>query len=474
MKKIIIVGGGTAGLISALILKTKYSFIDISVIKSDNIGIIGVGEGTTEHWREFINFVGINENELIKEADATFKYGVYFKDWTKQDYVHNVSGNFDLNLGQLKLFYSYCISNKINNTKLVDEEIFNNTINSKYKPNQFHFNTFKLNNFLIKKCEQKNIKIINDEIKYIDIKNNKIKFIKGTKKYTADFFIDSTGFKKLLIGKLGSRWISYSNYLPMNEAIAFPTKDTDEYNTYTLSKAMTSGWMWRIPTYGRWGNGYVFNNNYINAEQAKKECEDYLGFKVEIAKNIKFEAGALENVWISNCCAIGLSASFIEPLEASSIGTSIQQVFLLMHYLINYSDKEIITYNIKIKEIVDNIRDFVILHYLINKKDSKFWKELKINIPDSLKNIIEIGKRRLLIKEDFNNNYLLFNSSNFIIVMHALGLLNINKISKEYFLINQNIRDLYLKNVQLSLQNKKNSIIIKHKKYLTSIRNNEL
>jgi flavin-dependent dehydrogenase len=474
MKKIIIVGGGTAGLTSALILKTKYSFIDIHIIKSNNIGIIGVGEGTTEHWREFINFVGIHENELIKEADATFKYGVYFKDWTKQDYVHNVSGNFDLNFGQQKLFYSHCISNKIPNNKLVDDEIFNNTINSKYRPNQFHFNTFKLNEFLIKKCKQKNIKFIEDEIKYIKINNNKIKYIKGIKKYTSDFFIDCTGFKKLLIKKLGGKWNSYSKYLPMNEAIAFPTADTKEYDVYTLSKAMTSGWMWRIPTYGRWGNGYVFNNNYINAEQAKKECENYLGFKVQIAKNIKFEAGALEDVWIGNCCAIGLSANFIEPLEATSIGTSIQQIFLLMHYIINYNDKEIMTYNKKIKEIVYNIRDFVILHYLINKKDSKFWKELKVNIPDSLKNVLEISKRRLLIKEDFNNNYLLFNSSNFIVVMYALGLLNINNISNEYSLINKNIKQLYLNNVTLSLQNKKNSIFIKHKEYLTNVRNNEI
>ena len=88
--------------------------------------------------------------------------------------------------------------------------------------------------------------------------------------YSFDFYIDSSGFKKILIEKLGVKWISYSKYLPMNEAIAFPTGDTEEYTPYTLSKAMTSGWMWRIPTYGRWGNGYVFNNNYINAEQAKK------------------------------------------------------------------------------------------------------------------------------------------------------------------------------------------------------------
>ena len=162
--------------------------------------------------------------------------------------------------------------------------------------NQFNFNTFKLNEWLLKKCVERGIEIVDDDIEDIVVKDNKIIKLKGKQEHVADFFVDCTGFKRLLISKLGAKWKSYKKYLPMNEAIAFPTEDTLEYTPYTTAKAMSSGWMWRIPTNGRWGNGYVFNNKYINADQAKQECEDYLGQKIKIGKNIKFESGNTERV----------------------------------------------------------------------------------------------------------------------------------------------------------------------------------
>jgi len=467
LKTIGIIGGGTAGLISALILKSKFPRLKIKVIKSNKIGIIGVGEGSTEHWKEFIDFAEIDEKELIKETDATCKYGVYFKDWTKKDYLHHVSYLHNLTLGQYKAAYAFKIKNK---ESLINNYILENKISTYYRPLQYHFNTFKLNNYLIKICKNRNIKIIEDEINDVEINNKSILKLKGIKNnYSFDFYIDATGFKKVLIKKLGAKWISYLKYLPMNEAIAFPTEDTEEYTPYTLSKAMSSGWMWRIPTYGRWGNGYVFNNNYINANQAKKECEGYLQKNIEISKNIKFEAGTLDKFWINNCCAIGLSSSFIEPLEATSIGTSIQQSFLLMHLLFNYNQSQIDLYNKTIKGVIENTRDFVILHYLVNKKDSKFWKELKINIPESLQSKLDLWKYRLPIKEDFKQGYLLFYESNFIVILYELGLINIDSIKKEFINLPKN----YKTNINdwLIQRKKEENNYIKHKLYLEQIRN---
>ena len=275
------------------------------------------------------------------------------------------------------------------------------------------------------------------------------------------------------MSKLGCKWNSYKEYLPMNEAIAFPTKDTEEYTPYTLSKAMSSGWMWRIPTFGRWGNGYVFNNNYINAEKAKEECEKYLGYKVEIAKNIKFEAGALEKAWIGNCVAIGLSSSFIEPLEASSIGTSIQQSFLLMHLLINYRQTDIDLYNLKFKDIVENIRDFVLLHYKVNKKDSKFWKDLKLNLPKSLSDNLNKWKHRLPLQEDFLGGYRLFNAPNFTVLLKELNLIDKNLIKKEYEMLSEVYKTYIKNNIQNHINNTYyNKNLIGHKEYLNFIRNN--
>jgi len=469
LKNVLIVGGGTAGLTAALILKNRFPKLIVDVVKSDDIGIVGVGEGSTEHWAEFANFCGFTLNELINETKATFKFGIMFEEWTKKPYFHNVIGQFNnLKYGQYLGGYAYAILNNLTPEQYTSSYCFKNKILLNERPNQFHFNTFKLNEFLLNKCSKIGINIYVDTISDINInEDGNIKNIKSnTRDYSYDFYIDSTGFKKILISKLGAKWISYKDYLPMNEAIAFPTSDTDEYTPYTLSRAMSSGWMWRIPTNGRWGNGYVFNNNYINADQAKKECEDYLGFKVEIAKNIKFEAGTLDKPWIKNCVAMGLSSSFIEPLEATSIGISIQQSFLLMHFLINYNESDIQLYNNEFKGIVENTRDFVLLHYMVYKNNSKFWKELKLNLPESLSNNLKKWRYRLPIAEDFKTNYALFKESNFIILLKELNLFDKEFLKKEYEMLNDLIKNDIINKVNNSIYYHENSILISHKKFL--------
>ena len=472
MDNIIIVGGGTSGLVSALILKCRFPKLNIEVIRSDKLGIIGVGEGSTEHWGEFCAFVGITVKDLLLYTGATFKYGIMFEDWNKKPYFHGVEENVNaIKYGQYMAGYAYAIINDLKSKQYTTTACFDNKISPNNLPNQFHFNTFKLNEFLLKKCVEKNINIINDEIVKINIKKETIQSIESKKKrYKADFFIDSTGFKKLLISKLGAKWTSYQKYLPMNEAIAFPTPDPDEYTPYTLSKAMSSGWLWRIPTQGRCGNGYVFNNKYIDAEQAKKECEKYLGHKIEIGKNIKFEAGALDRAWIGNCVAVGLSSSFIEPLEASSIGTSIQQAFLLMHFIINYQETDIELYNTRFKNIVENTRDFVLLHYLTGKKDSKFWKEFKPDLPESLSKNLKKWKHRLPIQEDFSSVYNLFGPHNFAILLKELNLVDKKSIKKEYDMLSDPIKFEVDRQVSSMIDHDNNNRDIKgHKGFLKEL-----
>jgi len=422
--KICVLGGGTAGLISALILKQTFPKFNITIIKSDKEGIIGVGESTTEHIGEFIEYCNININELIRETDALFKVGILFKDWSKQDFLYNVSSYFhDAKIGQYNYAYSELISKNKKPIYYTHKESWENKLNPKFLINQFNFNTFKLNTYLLKLCKQRHIKIVEDLIKKVNTKNNKITTIVGKKKYNFDFYIDCSGFKKVLISNLKVNWISYKKYLPLNEAIAFPTEDTKTYPVYTISKKMKYGWMWRTPTYGRWGNGYVYNNNYINKEKAQKECEEYSGHKINIFKNIKFEAGCLEKSWIGNCVAIGLSSSFIEPLEASAIGSGIQQSFLLTHLIVNYNDHQIKFFNSINKKINENIRDFIVLHYL--------HKKYKNPIPETLRENLNKWKTRPPIKADFNSDYLLFYESNFLIILKELGLID-SKMVKKY------------------------------------------
>jgi tryptophan halogenase len=476
MKSILIVGGGTAGYISALILKTRFGdSIKIDIVKSDKIGIIGVGEGSTEHWNEFLIYTGINYKEIIKECDATCKIGIMFKNWSDSDYFHSVVPNNNIlfsqtRVGYLKLISDDCEKKDLNDFLSWDNKVNVECIQKDYSPtNQYHFNTFKLNSFLHKKCLERDIQIFDDEINnVVTNENGEIDKIKGLKKeYQYDFYIDCTGFKKLLISKLGAKWISYSSHLKMNEAIAFPTEDTDEYNIYTTATSLNYGWMFNIPTYGRHGNGYIFNNNSINADQAKEEVEIYLNRKIEIAKHIKFDPGALDKTWIKNCVAVGLSANFVEPLEATSIGTSIQQMFALIHYLPNFDEADIVQYNDSINGIMENIKDFILLHYI--KKD----KEIKLT--EKLKDNLKKWERRLPIDEDFNvykTKYKLFNAENFIQVLYGLDLLNTKKLKENYLNLNKEI----LKQVETQLKiikndRKINSLLsIGHKKYLTTIR----
>lgn len=481
MKNITIVGGGTAGCVSALILKSRFKNINIKIIKSDKIGIIGVGEGSTEHWKEFLKFVGINEYDLIKKTDATLKCGIMFKGWSEKDYLHSVLDELaHLKFGQTLLGYQKLISLKCDQKKLNSPLFWENKVSTKslvnnvVPTNQYHFNTFKLNEFLEKESKLRGIKIIEDEIVNVETNNNNISKLKGIKsEYIADLFIDCTGFKKLLISKLGAKWNSYKKYLKMKEAIAFPTEDVEEYNMYTVAQAMNYGWMFQIPTYGRQGNGYIFDSNYINADQAKEEVEKLLNKKIEIGRHIKFDPGCLDKVWINNCVAIGLSANFVEPLEATSIGTSIQQAFLLMHCLPNYNQENIDFYNNQIDKIMTNIRDFIILHYITDKKNTEFWKDLKkIEIPDSLKINLEKWKTRLPIREDFmDSNYLLFFEYNWIHILYGLNLINTDylKESTKYFHSNVlNYVDQTLDSiVKYDIDN------IKHKEYLEIIRNND-
>ena len=439
--KICVVGGGTAGFITATILK-EFLDADITVVYSSKIGIIGVGEGSTEHFLEYMKFVNIDQYSIIKECDATYKSSVYFDGWSSNDYFHLVANNFAQKYGQ----YNYVYANQIVNNKtdyvprsVIENKIKKSFFNNKENPpfNQFHFNTNKLNIFLKNLSESKGIVTVDDEIKKVVInESGNIESVIGERDtYSADFFIDATGFKKILIGELNPKWISFKEHLKMNAAVVFPTSGVDrEYNLYTTAKAMNYGWAFSIPVWQRYGNGYIFDSNYISLDEAKEEVVKTFG-DVEFGKNFNFDAGYLENSWIKNCAAVGLSAAFVEPLEATSIATTIQQSFLLMHRIQNYSHKDIENYNKKFKSIMENIRDFIFLHYMVKKNTSNFWKDLQsIEPPDSLKEKLEIWENRLPISEDFSgdSDYALFRDPNFIVVMHGIGLLNIEKIKKEY------------------------------------------
>ena len=435
VKNICILGAGTSGLISALILKQGHPELNITVIKSSAIDIIGVGEGSTEHWGTFMHYVGISPEELFKETGATFKYGIRFNNWNgdDKDYLHVVVAE----LNQLTEWGYPYLYHKL----LVDSDDPMDCVgdfvlkNQHYRPyelstNQYHFDTFKLNMFLQKKCIDRGIDIIEDTISSIDSSNGLIKKLKGTDhEYTADFFVDCSGFHRVLAKELGAEWQDCSDYLPMNSAITFPTalEDDQEIPSYTRATALSAGWCWQIPTQERFGNGYVYCDKFITEEQALSEVEKLYGKKLEIVKRFKFSAGYLKTPWVGNVCAVGLSGSFVEPLEATNIGTAIQQSFGLNSYLNAWEPDSHISeiYNKQFVDVFQNIIDFIQLHYITKREDSEFWKYCKnLKLTDFNKKTLNIFKKNMPVSTIFTKPYILFRNANWFLVLYGLGIID--------------------------------------------------
>lgn len=346
MKNIVIVGGGTAGWLSAFFLKRKYLEHNVFLIESTSIGILGAGEGGTPNLRSLlIDDFGFDEDEFLEAVNGTKKYGILFDKWHSNkthSFVHGF--NYD---GLENELYSY------------------------------HFNARLFAEYLKNKSIDKGVIHIDDEVLNFIQTNNQISkiLLKSGSEIETDFVIDCSGFHRLIVGKLyNSKWNSYEDELLINSAIPFFINEPNtEINQKTIAEAVEWGWMWKIPLQDRWGCGYLYNDAMIDDEFIKKEIQRVYGNKdIQINKKIKFNAGSYENVWIENCVAIGLSSGFLEPLEATSIMTIIFQLRKLPYDLFEYSMKD--EYNHKVRQFNLQNMLFIRHHYNCSRNDTKFWK----------------------------------------------------------------------------------------------------
>ena len=483
IKRIGVVGGGSSGFIAALMLRTRFPEHHIDIICSKKLGIIGVGEGSTEHWTDFAEYVGLSDDEMISECNATFKIGIMFEDWGVDKYMHSIQDGYNLQLGsQYPFVFANMIKDGVHSDQMSNKGFWENKINKWYIENnqvpvaQFHFDTFKLNEYLTSHAGGRGINIIDDEITKVnhDDEGNISTIESDTATYDYDFYIDCTGMRRVLMSTLGAKWESHKEYLHTNSAIVFQTPDTDNYNMWSLAKGMKHGWMFRTPTYGRWGNGYIFDSEYLTPEGAKAEVEEVLGHEITIGKHINFDPGALDKAWIKNCCAIGLSSSFIEPLEASSIGSSIQQMFMLVHNLHNYNDDTVDRYNRSFKSLVENIRDFIVLHFVCPRVDTEFWRKVaETPLPKSLQSKLDTWRHRMPTEIDFDDdtNFILFKALHFVMVLHGLKLFDVDSISNEYATLHESFKKK-ADEVRLHLNNESSEEheFITHKDFLTMVR----
>jgi len=392
---ICIVGGGTAGWIAAYFLANDHCHDhNITVIESSDIGIIGAGEGSTGTMVELLNGTYFNRtlplDEFLKKTNGTKKLGIYHQNWKGngtgyfapvdmsptwsyyEDYIFKfVLAHFDKKKQHL--------SSKIG----IDYEF-----NLDLETPALHFDGRLVGEYFKEICTKDGIEVIDDVVE--DIICNSDGYItelklKSKKIINADFFIDCTGLAQILGKKIGCGWNSYSDVLPMNSAIPFQQEygEGEQRNPFTKATALSSGWMWEIPLQTRKGCGYVFDNRFISKEKAIQEVEQYLGKEIDPIKYINFDAGRSEFFWKKNVLMLGLSAAFVEPLEATSIHSTIIQLilfskeFLLENFEETNSESAQESYNKKISILYDNIKDFISFHYQGGRDDTEFWKYIQ-------------------------------------------------------------------------------------------------
>ena len=407
----VIVGGGTAGWIAAFILQdsARKAGLDarFSVVESSKIPTVGVGEATTAAFRVFLKQFGIDEFEFFRKTEATFKLGIRHEDWRRKGYTyygpiddpHQVVKPPPGAPSDYLNVYSVSAGRPVQ-----DMHLFGPLLERKKAPyalkadgsliplgpfhHAYHFDQALVGKFL--KSKSKDVEIVDAVVAGVerDGESGDIKALvmEDGLRLEGDFFIDATGFRKrLIVGELQAPWISYAHELPVNRALPFwlEIRPGEEIANYTRAWAQSSGWMWQIPTQYRYGCGYVYSDEFLSPEEAKREVETALGREIEVRSDIRFSIGRLEKAWIGNCLAVGLSSSFLEPLESTSIhGTIVQMMLFAAHYMSNPADNtqaQRDDYNTRVGRQVDDFRTFVNTHYLTERDDTPFWREVRAN-----------------------------------------------------------------------------------------------
>ena len=435
--KIVIVGGGTAGwMAAALIAKTNKilekdgfeSAHDVTVIDSSDIPIIGAGEGSTGLMADVIALklkdLGVTENEFIYETESTLKTGIHFKDWNGvgTDYLSPIGPtathqyNIDLDFLAFSSLGNYYDASPSGHMLANGLSSFSKLRCKTNGQHAYHFDAHKVGKYLKKVSMKNGVKHIDDEV--IKLNRNfetgdldSVVLKDGITKISADFWIDCSGFSKVLIKPMGGGWNTYSDYLPVNNAMPYIQKFTKDetIKLETLAWAHQNGWVWKIPTQERYGCGYVYSDYFTTEDKVLAELRNSLGYDVEPIRNIKFECGRLNKFWINNVVATGLAGSFLEPLQATSIHTTIVQLDLLLHHYVYKTKEETVLehsinrYNTFISKMVDDFRDLIQIHYMTKRDDSEFWKFCKNSLTktDTTKYVLEMCKHRSPSMLDF-------------------------------------------------------------------------
>jgi tryptophan 7-halogenase len=445
IKRIAIIGGGTAGWIAASALARKVGRkCSIHLIESPDIPTVGVGEATIPGILDYLKFLNIDQNDFMEHTQSTIKLAIRFIDW------HHVGHRYWHPFGPFGVFIDrlpfYHVWHKARALGLdVELEHFNLEIamaergkfifpgNSQgLAPNlryALHFDAGLVAKYLRGYAERLGVVRLERSVRGATLREDgaidEVVFREGDR-LQADLYIDCTGFRGLLIdGALKTRFVDWSDLLPNNRAVAVQVPNQIPRGPYTTATARPAGWHWKIPLQHRVGTGYVYSSHHASDDEALQDLLAQPGNAAPLTEPrfIKYVTGRRELFWNRNCIALGLGSGFIEPLESTSIHLICSGVYALLDHFpdLDFDPVNIAHYNKTVIDEFERVRDFIILHYCTTKRtDTEYWKRCQqIKLPDDLAERIELYKRTGRI---FHRRHEVFVELSWFFVMHGMGL----------------------------------------------------
>jgi tryptophan halogenase len=411
VRKVVIAGGGTAGwTVAAALVKQLGPMLEITLVESDAIGTVGVGESTIPTARRFHELLGIDEREFVCATQASFKLGISFEDWARvgDRYFHafGVTGQSTWmadfqhvwlearEQGLAGEFGDYCLELRAG---AAGKFLCGKDSRLNYA---YHLDATAYGQYLRRFAEPLGVRRVEGKIAEVRLEPEsgfiEALVLESGEAVLGDLFIDCTGFRGLLIDDaLATGYDDWTHWLPTDSAIAVQTEAIGPARPYTRAIAHQAGWQWQIPLQTRVGNGLVYCSRYLSDDEAHAMLADRVeGAMLTAPRLIRFRAGTRRKAWNKNCLAIGLSSGFVEPLESTSIHLIMIAVTRLMQLFPFGGISEAVTerYNDVSRRELEGIRDFIILHYHLTERDhDEFWRHCRtMRIPDSLAQRIEL------------------------------------------------------------------------------------